>query len=362
MNNRIDLMVTGFPGFLAGFLVRRLLTDNPQWFITALVETRFIPTADAAVTRIAADIPGAGDRIRLLAGDITVEYLGLPQQVYQELAERTQIVLHLAAVYDLAIDRTTAYRVNVEGTRKILDFCESVKNFKRLVYFSTCFVAGLRTGQILEDELDEGQSFKNFYEETKCRAETEVRERMSVIPTVVVRPAIVIGHSRTGETVKYDGPYYLIRLLCNLKRRKLLPPKMIVPMIGQGRVPINLIPVDYLVDISLAAIKFGEPGATYHAADPDPLSVRQFYHLVMNFFGLHVVGWIWPSVVSAIIGIPAVSRLLGMPVEILRYFNHHQQFDVANTTRLMTNTGISCPRLKDYYHTLIEYALNHPDL
>ena len=37
--------------------------------------------------------------------------------------------------------------------------------------------------------------------------------RMDRIPTTIYRPAIVVGDSRTGETQKFDGPYYVLRFI-----------------------------------------------------------------------------------------------------------------------------------------------------
>jgi thioester reductase-like protein len=60
------------------------------------------------------------------------------------------------------------------------------------------------TGVFHEDDLDVGQSFKNFYEETKFLAEMEVAR--SGLPVTTYRPSIVVGDSRTGETGSSTAP------------------------------------------------------------------------------------------------------------------------------------------------------------
>ena len=65
----------------------------------------------------------------------------------------------------------------------------------------------------MESELACGQPFKNHYESTKFGAEVLVRASMDEVPTTIYRPAIVVGDSETGVTAKFDGPYYLLRLL-----------------------------------------------------------------------------------------------------------------------------------------------------
>ena len=57
-------------------------------------------------------------------GDISKRRLGLSKDAYQAVCAETTHVWHLAAVYNLAIPQSVAYRVNVMGTANILDLCE----------------------------------------------------------------------------------------------------------------------------------------------------------------------------------------------------------------------------------------------
>ena len=118
---------------------------------------------------------------------------------------------HLAAVYDLAVARPLAHRVNVEGTRNLLEFAGAAAHFDRLQYVSTAYVSGKARGVFRETELDVGQGFKNHYEETKFLAEVEVVR--SKLPATIYRPGVVVGDSRTGETAKFDGPYAVLRMM-----------------------------------------------------------------------------------------------------------------------------------------------------
>ena len=110
-------------------------------------------------------------------------------------------------------------RINVDGTRNVLDFAQEARNLRRLHYVSTCYVSGRTAGVFTEHDLEKGQSFNNYYEETKYLAEVEVQQRMRAgLPTTIYRPAIVVGDSRTGATQKYDGPYFVIRWLLRQPR------------------------------------------------------------------------------------------------------------------------------------------------
>ena len=108
--------------------------------------------------------------------------------------------------------RDVAVRVNVDGTRNVLEALERSPLLTRLHYFSTCYVSGRHPGPFGEDDLEVGAPFNNYYEETKNLAETEVRRHMSAgMPATIYRPSIVVGDSRTGETQKFDGPYFVMQ-------------------------------------------------------------------------------------------------------------------------------------------------------
>ena len=116
-----------------------------------------------------------------------------------------------------------------------------------------------------------GQQFKNHYESTKFQAEAWVRDRMHEIPTVILRPAIVVGDSQTGETQKFDGPYFILRTIAQAER-------MGRPVVNFGRAgaPFNVVPVDFIVDSIVACAK--DPaaiGETLHLVDPEPVSAAR---------------------------------------------------------------------------------------
>ncbi len=248
-------LVTGFPGFIGRRLVAALLAADAKASVVALVEPRMLDTA----TAVAATIDPK--RIELVAGDITDRRLGLEADDYKRLAKRTRRVFHLAAIYDLAVPLEVAQRVNVDGTGNVLDFCRAAKNLERLAYVSTAYVAGKRTGIVYEHELVMGQDFKNHYESTKFQAEVWVRQQLDHVPTTILRPAIVVGDSRTGETEKFDGPYYVLRALSRASRMG-----QPMPQFGRSSAAFNVVPVDYVVAAMVAAA--GDPGDSRQDASP----------------------------------------------------------------------------------------------
>src|SRR3954464_2399719 len=160
---------TGFPGFIGTRLVRRLLSEDPELRIAAIVEEKMVDRARKAAEKL-----GGGDRIEVMQGDIGEPGLGLPAPDLDRLKQETTVAHHLAAIYDLAVPFDIAQRVNVEGTGNVLAFRRACKDFRRVQYVFTAYVAGDRRGVVYEHELVLGQDFKNHYESPKFQAEAWV--------------------------------------------------------------------------------------------------------------------------------------------------------------------------------------------
>src|SRR3954464_12187287 len=232
---------TGFPGFIGTRLVRRLLSEDPELRIAAIVEEKMVDRARKAAEKL-----GGGDRIEVMQGDIGEPGLGLPAPDLDRLKQEMTSAYHLAAIYNLAVPFDIAQRVNVEGTGNVLDLCRQADNLERLNYVSTAYVAGMRTGTVYEHELNMGQEHKNHYESTKFQAEVWVRAVMDKVPTTIYRPAIVVGGSQSGETEKFDGPYYILRTFQRIGSAPLT-------QFGRAEAPFNVVPVDFIVDAITSA-------------------------------------------------------------------------------------------------------------
>ncbi len=350
----VDLvLLTGFPGFIGRRLASRLLETDPDVRVVALVEERMLEAAKTAAREIDAN------RIELLAGDIASPRLGLDDTEYERLRAEVRRVFHLAAIYDLAVPLTLAQRVNVEGTGNIVDLCATAAALERFVYVSTAYVAGKRTGVVYEHELVMGQDFKNHYESTKFQAEVWVREYMELVPTTILRPAIVVGDSQTGETQKFDGPYFILRALAEAERTH-----RPLPSFGRADAPFNVVPVDFVVAAIVAAA--GDPlavGHTLHLVDPEPLSAHQLTLALAKEFGARKPrGRIPPGVVASALKLDYVrKRFGGTPPESLAYLNHPVRFDTRRTVSLLSPHGLRPPTFTDYAGAMVRFFGEHED-
>lgn len=350
------VLFTGFPGFLGRRLVRRVHERHPDTSWVFLVQPSLQARAEEDLAAFAAERPSFAGRWQTVAGDITDPRLGLDAARYDELASRVDTVWHLAALYDLAAAEEVSRRVNVDGTRHVLDFCAACTGFRRLAYVSTCYVSGDRSGRVLESELDCGQGFKNHYESTKLAAEVEVQRRWDELPAVIFRPAVVVGDSLTGETDKYDGPYYFIRLM--LKMPRLVP--MLVLGAGKGR--LNVVPVDFVVAAMAEIVDRPDAaGRVYQLADPAAVTTREMLGLISRALGKPKPPFGVPAALfDAALAVPALRRAVEIPRETVAYADHDVRYDVLNTLDALDGTGIECPPLADYLPVLVDYVRRHP--
>ena len=344
-------LFTGFPGFIGERLLPRLLELQKGSRFHCLVQDRFLEAARRSVSALEEAHPHTRGRIELVTGDITQRRLGIEEARLQKLRGEVTSAYHLAAVYDLAVSREVGLKVNVEGTRHVVELLQECPSFRRLHYVSTAYVSGDATGVFRETDLENGQGFKNHYEETKYLAEVvAVRSGLSV---TTYRPAIVMGDSRTGETAKFDGPYF------TLSAMERVPSPGLFLRVGSGRNPANLVPVDFIVEaLAQLASSDASRGLTYNLTDPRPLSVFEVGELFARELGKRFAYVPVPkSVAKAVFRPRAVQRFFGMPVQSLDYFDHPCQYDCTQATRDLSALGVTCPPFASYVHNLVEFYL-----
>lgn len=275
--------VTGGTGFLGRHLIDELLSHGYE--VTALVRTferaRALPRG-----------------VRVTPGDVT------KRESLRPGMRKADVVFHAAAWYAVGVgakDRERMRRINVEGTRNVLELAVAL-GVPKTVYTSTVAVFGDTRGESVdESHRPEGAAFKSEYERTKHLAHYEVavpiqRRGLSL---VIVCPGGIYG---PGDTSQLGG---LIRRYA----RRQLP-----VMLG----PDNAITWAHVDDVAyghrLAAEK-GRPGETYILAGP-ALTYREFFAAAERATGLPAprlwlpggVATIWSPVLRRLA--PGVSELL----------------------------------------------------
>jgi dephospho-CoA kinase len=341
-------LITGFPAFTARRMIAQLLDAEPETKLYVLARDRFAPDADKLLGELR-----AGDRAEILVGDVCDMDLGLSSTEYHALTRELTWIHHLAGIYFMGVDVETARRVNVGGTRNVLELARDAARLERLVHWSTAMVSGNRAGTVYEEDLDAGQKFHNGYERTKYEAERLVRAAMRQLPITVVRPGVIVGDSTTGEIDKLDGPYYLMVLIATNASG------MRLPILGRGDAPLNLVPIDYVVEAAWHAARSATAaGKTFHVVDPNPLTARAVFEGVAAHANTALPrGSIPRPLARAVLRTPGLARLGRGPLAFLDLLDHSVHYDSTNTAQALAGTTVRCPALADYLPALVSHVL-----
>jgi thioester reductase-like protein len=356
MLSQETIFLTGFPGFIAARLIKELARGGARFLL--LVQPALATRARAEIAHLADETGASAERFQIIEGDITRARLGMSEAEFERARAETTVLFHLAAIYDLGVRREPAMRVNVEGTRNVNEFALRCARLSRYHYVSTCYVAGLRTGVIREDELEHAAGFRNFYEETKYLAELEVEQLKGELPVTIHRPAVVCGDSQTGETAKYDGIYYLIKYL------RMWPQLLSLANIGNADVRLNVVPVDFVV-AAMAALARDEraAGATVQLADPRPLTTGELFETISHALAGRGSRVRLPKpLVRATLRLPLSEKLTKLPHVGVPYFFLEQTYDTTRADALLAPHGVSCPPFPTYAHALVDFVARHPKL
>jgi thioester reductase-like protein len=348
--------ITGFPGFIASRLLHRLARNGGEFFL--LIQPVLLSRARQEVAQIARDTGTSAVNFHLVEGDISQPNLGLDARELEAVQLSTTRIFHLAAIYDLAVSRDVAVRVNVAGTRNVNAVARSMPRLRQFHHVSTCYVAGKREGRILETELRHEAGFRNFYEESKYLAELEVESLKTELPVTIHRPSVVCGDSHNGETAKYDGVYYLIHYLLRF------PSVLSFFNIGNHDVSLNLVPVDFVVEaLSALACDDAAIGKTLQLADSRPLTTNQLFNAIATSIDgsrSHIT--IPPAWVQFFLMRSQSPKITGLPHHGVPYFFVKQTYDVTQAQALLEPHHIRCPPFTSYVDKIVDYAARHPVL
>ena len=365
----MSYFVTGATGFIGRFLVSNLLKRKGT--IHVLVRKG----SEKKLEAIAASMGWDRKRIDIVTGDLSKPKLGLSPAKIKALQGKVKHFFHLAAIYDLSADAASQQVANIDGTRHALELAAAVKA-GCFHHTSSIAAAGLYPGVFREDMFEEAEGLRDPYLRTKHESEGIVRSECKV-PFRIYRPSMVIGHSKTGEMDKIDGPYYLFTLI--KKMRQALP--QWVPTLGIEGGRINVVPVDFVADaMDHIAHKRGLDGQCFHLVDPEPMRFGE----LMNTFcraahapemtmrlDARMLAVVPGAVRSAVVNLPPVKRFTNMvlrdlklPPATLSFITYPTRFDTRVAERALKGSKVELPRLEDYAWRIWDYWERHldPDL
>ncbi|MGB9183678.1 MAG: SDR family oxidoreductase [Solirubrobacteraceae bacterium] len=354
--------VTGATGFIGRHLVERLLRRDGD--IHVLVREGSTDRLAALTERWG---PAARERVKPVIGDLGASRLGVSEQDVERLkALGVEHFFHLAAIYDMTADEERNRAANVEGTRNAIGLASAL-GAGRFHHASSIAAAGRYKGLFREDMFDEGQTLDHPYHRSKFESEKLVRTHADM-PWRVYRPAIVVGHSQTGEMDKIDGPYYFFTAI--KMARHYLPGWF--PLIGPELGYTNLVPVDFVAAaMDHIAHQDGLDGQAFHLTNPKSQRSGE----VMNAFAAaahapqmsvridaKLLNALPKGTIGMLMQLPAAKGVrkalladFGIPEEVLGHIGLTAEFDTRDTERALAGSGIAVPPLESYAAKLWDY-------
>lgn len=247
----MDALITGSTGFIGSRLALRLLAKGHSVRALGLERTG----SEAENCRVLAEqgasvVAGSIDEIR----------------DFDELLHGVDAVIHLAAAqHEMNVPDEHFYRINVEGTRRLLGGCAAA-GVRRIVHGSTIGVYGLAEGTVDEST---PSAPNNVYEKSKLAAERAVASEFSSLGVVVVRIPETYG----------PGDTRLLKLFRAVEKGSFF-------MVGRGTNLHHPMYVDDLVEGILAALRVPEAaGETVLLGGPSAISTRDMVAAVAHAVG-----------------------------------------------------------------------------
>ncbi|MDQ4085478.1 MAG: SDR family oxidoreductase [Actinomycetota bacterium] len=366
-------LVTGATGFIGRHVVEEILSHRSGEV--------FVVVRQGSLRRLGTLMRrwGGSNRVVPVVGDLTRPLLGVDEDWVEEHRGGIEHFVHLAALYDMTASAQRNERLNVEGTRAAVHLAGALQA-GRFHHVSSVAVAGDHEGIFDETMFDQGQRLPSPYHRTKFEAERIVREECPV-PWRVYRPAIVVGHSETGEIDKTDGPYYFFPLLKRL--RDTLPAW--TPLLGVDLGDTNVVPVDYVARaLEHLAHTPDHDYETFHLVSPQPQPTLDVVNTLAAAakaprFALPVsreaLGSLpgplhrWPRAALGAAVRTGAGQLalrqtlgrLGIPAEVVAHTGFPSTFASRRTEQALEGSDITCPPLDSYASVLWDYWEHHLD-
>jgi nucleoside-diphosphate-sugar epimerase len=260
--------------------------------------------------------------------------------------------------FALPLDEARA--INVEGTRRVLDFAGLCAarggGLRRYSHVSTAYVAGTHSGVFREQDLDVGQGFNNTYERSKWEAEQLVRSRRDQLPAQVLRPSIVVGEEDGGWTASFNVIYSPLRALA----------AGALPFLPARRsAPVDAVSVSYVADAILALSGEEHEDRTYHlTAGEATTTVGELIDLSAAKLEQRPPVLVPPVIYRRVVH-PLALRLargkkrrwLARSHVFFPYFASRVRFDASGTQSALASARVRPRPLPSYFEGLLDFAV-----
>ncbi len=180
-------------------------------------------------------------------------------------ARRIVHIVHSAAVIRFNVDYETASAVNVEGTRKLLDFARGCPRLERLGVLSSLYASGLAPGRTTEERFTAESGHANHYEWSKWAAEELLFTDYRDLPWCILRVATIVADDVTGTVTQYNAVHNTLKLFF-YGLLSVLP--------GKAGTPLYLATGDFIADAVLRCMAAINGSKVYHLTHDRDAAVR----------------------------------------------------------------------------------------
>ncbi len=245
----MKILVTGGTGFTGKALVRRLIDDGHE--VIALDYKEGLKT----------------DELREWGATVVIGSV-TDRDVLQRCMPGVDVVQHVAAAFrEMNVDDAYYRKVNVEGTRNVLEIALA-NGVKKVIYFSTCGVHGNVDHPPAAEDAPIQPA--DYYQRTKYEAEPIVREFVHRgLKCLIIRPAAIYG---PGDPERF---WMIFKRVAGGT----------FPIFGSGKTLYHPLYIDNLVDASILAMQSERgDGEAYLIADEEYVEietlVREIAHVL----------------------------------------------------------------------------------
>lgn len=246
----MKIFVTGGSGFVGGYLIPKLIAHGYDVLALARSETAIKKVESAGATSI--------------KGDIT------DQSVLDVALQGCDVVIHAAAAFDMWGDEDYFYKINVEGTQKLVESAQK-NEVKRFIYISAASVIADGTPAHWVDETYMPKQIPNSpYSKTKWLGEQFVLSaNRANFFTLSLRPPLIWG----------DGHSMVELIRTTVQKGHWM-------WIGGGNHCLATVHIDNLCSAILASIHQGDGGEAYYITDGELINIRKFFTAWMSTQGI----------------------------------------------------------------------------
>jgi nucleoside-diphosphate-sugar epimerase len=184
-----------------------------------------------------------------------------------------------------------------------------------------------------------------------------VQSRAADLPVVVLRPAIIVGDSRTGVTTSFNALYQLFRLYARLRLR-------IIP--ARPESVVDIVPVDFVAAAcAWLACEQRALGRTFHlcAGPGRAATIREIVEAAARFFHAPSPRFVPPGPVLAVpaLLLATVWDAGGASSSVDAFTDpismRKLEFDTRQADSLLAPAGIAPPRVMDYLERIFQFCV-----